>query len=387
MPVNPAPVPLSVAAASNSSPLRVRAWLDHLRVMSELPYPSLALMPSIVALLRERLDAVFASYGWVHGEQLEPEAFWVERIHESAMRWFQEHFREVHDDVPLRAMVQSDGDIIRQVTSRPEYVHNPLHTGVLITYGVRWVCCLPFFGAQGNVHGFLHLYRAEHQPLFSDDDQALLRRARTAVGPIDRGHGPYRQLPPAHRQRVASARLVFDRHGRMRSRTENALPMLFLANVPRMGVLDWACFDTQVLPETVRAPMQAWMKECAARGSRTWTVEVTWGTFEFIADRMVPVAGAPDELQWLVTLNYLEPQDLTLARRLVNWPLSPQEKRILIASTRDATLADVASALDITLGSLKNYVNGLLQRHGVHTRSELVEQVLRTRAPGDPLIV
>lgn len=67
-------------------------------------------------------------------------------------------------------------------------------------------------------------------------------------------------------------------------------------------------------------------------------------------------------------------------------PISPQEKRIIIASTRAASLADVAAALNITLESLKNYVHGLLWRYEVSSRAEMVDRVLQTSAPGDPLI-
>lgn len=67
-------------------------------------------------------------------------------------------------------------------------------------------------------------------------------------------------------------------------------------------------------------------------------------------------------------------------------PISPQEKRILIASTRAASLADVTAALNITLGSLKDYLNGLLRRYEVSSRAEMVDRVLQTSAPGDPPI-
>lgn len=67
-------------------------------------------------------------------------------------------------------------------------------------------------------------------------------------------------------------------------------------------------------------------------------------------------------------------------------PISPQGKRIFIASTRAASLADVAAVLNITLGSLKNYLNGLLQRYEASSRAEMVDRVLQTSAPGDPLI-
>lgn len=67
-------------------------------------------------------------------------------------------------------------------------------------------------------------------------------------------------------------------------------------------------------------------------------------------------------------------------------PIAPQEKRIIIASTRAASLADVAAALNITLGSLKNCVNGLLRRYEVSSRAEMVDRVLQTSAPGDPPI-
>jgi DNA-binding CsgD family transcriptional regulator len=363
-----------------------RAWLDHLRVMGELPYPSLALMPSISALVRDRLNAVLVSFGWVHGAHLEPEAFWVDRIHESAFRWFKDNYAAVFAEAPFRLVIQSDGEAIRQLTERPEYVDNPAYTHVLSTYGARWMCCLPFAFAHGERYGFLYLYRAEAQAKFSDDDLVLLRRVRDALGPLDRGASLYRDLPPAPRHAVARASMVFDRNGRLLSRGSTALPLLFLANGPGIDVLDWAGFDIQVLPEPIRADAQAWMRSSAGRRQKSWTVSTTWGTFEFAFDPMDVVAGAPGVPQWLMTVTYLEPLDLTLARRLSMWSLAPQEKRILIASTRDVGIAEIAGTIGVTVGSAKNYINGMLQRFDASSRSDLVATVLDTMMPGDPLV-
>jgi hypothetical protein len=363
-----------------------RAWLDHLRIMGELPYPSLALMPSISALVRDRVNAVLTSFGWVHGEHLEPEAFWVDRIHESAFRWFKDNYAAVFAESPFRLVIQSDGEAVRQLTNRPEYADNPMYIHVLSTYGARWLCCLPFAFVHGQRYGFLYLYRAPEQATFSDHDLALLRRVRDALGPLDRGASPYRHLPPAPRYAVARSSMVFDRNGRLLSRGSTALPLLFLANGPGIDVLDWAGFDIQVLPEPIRADAQAWMRSSAGRRQKSWTVSTTWGTFEFAFDPMDLVAGEPGVPQWLMTVTYLEPLDLTLARRLSMWSLAPQEKRILIASTRDIGIAKVAGTIGVTVGSAKNYINGMLQRFDAGSRSDLVATVLDTKVPGDPLV-
>lgn len=80
------------------------------------------------------------------------------------------------------------------------------------------------------------------------------------------------------------------------------------------------------------------------------------------------------------------PAERRVHRSLHGPLISPQEKRILIASTRAASLADVTAALNITLGSLKDYLNGLLRRYEVSSRAEMVDRVLQTSAPGDPPI-
>lgn len=212
----------------------------------------------------------------------------------------------------------------------------------------------------------------------------MLRRARTAIGPMDREGGPYAELPPARREPVATAQLVFDGAGRLRSRSQNALEMLFLANGPRVNVLDWAGYDVEALPADVRTGLQALLGTRAPPGDQFSLVATKFGSFRFETELLAPVSGSPDDARWLVTVNHLEPEDLTLARRMANWALTPQEKRILIASTRDVGLAEVANSLRLTPSSLKSYVNQLLRRHEVSTRRELVDRILVTPVPEGP---
>ena len=56
--------------------------------------------------------------------------------------------------------------------------------------------------------------------------------------------------------------------------------------------------------------------------------------------------------------------------------MSPQEKRIVIASARHPSLGDLARVLRLTVGTLKSYINRLQSRFNVDSRDELIAQVM-----------
>ena len=56
-------------------------------------------------------------------------------------------------------------------------------------------------------------------------------------------------------------------------------------------------------------------------------------------------------------------------------------KRILIATARHASLAQMAGSLGIGLGTLKGYNNTLLDRFGVESRDALLARVLDSPPP------
>ena len=76
-----------------------------------------------------------------------------------------------------------------------------------------------------------------------------------------------------------------------------------------------------------------------------------------------------------IAIRHQEPADIALARKLWGWPLSPQEKRILIASLRRPSLAQLAETLGLTVGTLKGYINEMKKRADVASLHALVARV------------
>ena len=58
--------------------------------------------------------------------------------------------------------------------------------------------------------------------------------------------------------------------------------------------------------------------------------------------------------------NLVEPVDLAVARSLWAWPMSPQEKSIVVATARQASLGQTADILGISPGTLTGSINALL---------------------------
>lgn len=359
------------------SPLSQRAWLDHLALLAELPYPSATLMPSILQTVRAGMQADMATYGWVEGEHLQPTCFWAERMDTRAFNWFMREYENVFAEVPLRGMLDSDGEVIRQVMGAPGFEESPLCMEVLSSQGLRWGCCAPVKRLDGHCMGFMYQYRSAEAGPFSDREQALLHAARDRLRTLDQASGPYTRLPPCT-ERVALSHelLLFDMNGTMQARSGGATHRLYLAHGAHMGMLAWARADLEALPDAIREDIRFWLRQAPAQGRKQWQEERISGQFQYQAE-CLPTLGTPAQPLLAVTIGHSEPTDLRVARNLLHWPMSPQEKRIVIASASKPTLVELAAALGLTVGTLKSYVNRLQSRFGVDTRAALVEAVLR----------
>ena len=79
-------------------------------------------------------------------------------------------------------------------------------------------------------------------------------------------------------------------------------------------------------------------------------------------------------------LRHFEAVGIAVARRLASWPLSPREKRIVVAGTRSANLAQLAEALGVKVNTLKSYNKEMVDRVGVGSRQALIEALLGDEA-------
>ncbi len=354
------------------APRQERAWLDHLELLANLPYPAAALIPTVLATLRRGFDADIGSFGWVAGPHLEPVAFWSERLTEPVFRWFNAHLDEVFAEFPLRQQLESDGAVVRQIQSMPGYEDHWHHRQLLEPLGVRWAMAVPVFDRQGACDGFLYLFRRAAAGPYTDGDQARLRRARERLRGL--GAAVDSTLPPCPLRPARVATLQFDATGRLLARGQGAIELLYLCHDSRMGILDWAAPDQSALPAQARAMVGALLADTTSPAVVQCDENRAAGCFRFRAERLHALDGGPCQIA--VTISHWEPIDLTVARALLDWPLSPQEKRLIVLSTRRPDQRQLAEALGITVATLKSYINRLHARLAIPSRQALIDRLL-----------
>ena len=362
----------------------VAPWLAQLELLASLPYPVKTLMPSVLHTLRQGIRASFGTYTPLEACSLRSGSIVSEAFARCAMHWLCAARDQAQASQSTEAMVRSDGESRRLFCLRPDYEDSPLYQEIFLSLEARWSMVVPVLDARGAAHGLLYLHRNRVQGAFSDADQALLRHARRALQGLARpdevGAGEplvSSALPPS---RVRSASLVLDDRGDFTSLGEGAEDLLYCGAAPGPGSTDWSEMNAQALPYHVREMALATLaghgrgaapgKRCSVRRP----VQGHGGEFRFDVERLHALDGRTRGV--LVRLQQLEPRDVTLARELVRWPLSPQEKRLLVASVRAADQYALAEELGITLNTLKGYVKDMVRRTGFASRQAMVTGIL-----------
>jgi len=174
--------------------------------------------------------------------------------------------------------------------------------------------------------------------------------------------------------------LVITADGHICLQTERARDLLFMAHHVGLGPPLWVLPDRRALPPEVARAVQELFENACETGRREIRMRQDWGAFDFTLEkatlsRPVPQPGV------VVTIRHYEPLDITVARKLWGWSLSPQEKRIVVASARNPRRAELASALGLSEGTLRYYINELHGRMGVASRQEIIERVLAESPP------
>lgn len=355
-----------------------REWIDHLRILAELPYPSLALMPSILPLVRRRVPSALAGFGWAD-LNFSPLAFMTEHMHLRAYRWWATNLDVAFRMFPIREQWESRGESARLGCLAPEFEDTEFCQEVFISQGVRWITIAPVAIADGHRLGFLSLYREPEAGPYTSEEQARLLRGTDALAALDRPDNPLATLPASSLKEAAETSLLLQEDGSMVARSQEAARLIYLLGGANMHTLEWARPDWLALPAPVRDAAQ-WLFEHPDReGQRRVRIDQPWGRFEFTLEKMVHHQQAERPLV-TVGLRYFEAVDITVARRLAGWPLTPREKTILIASTRSSNLAQLAGVLGISINTLKTYNKELVDRIGLGSRTALIDLLLGDEA-------
>lgn len=358
---------------------QTNVWLNHLELLAGLPYPAPVLMPTVLAALRRGFNADFGGFGLVRGERLQPVAYWTERMTVSALRALAAHQDELFTEFPLRQQLESDGEAVRLIQASPGYEDHWHHREILEPLGIRWAMCVPVLYRHGGCDGFLYLYRSAAGGPFSNDEQALLRAARDRLRSLHE-HPGTDDLPPCPLRPAGTAVLNLDASGAMLAKGRKAIELLYLCHDARMGMLDWAADDLTALPAPVRHMLQTLLSQPAGPDVASCTLNLDAGRFDFRAERLL--STGTDRPQVAVTITHLEPTDITVARQLMDWTLSTQEKRILVASTRQPSSQQLASHLGVTTSTLKSYINRLQAKLEQPSRQAIIDQLLAEASAG-----
>lgn len=369
--------------------LRPSAWLAHLQLLATLPYSVDVLMPSVLYTLRQGLRADYGTFTPLAPRTLRSGAIFAERFSPDVMGWLcaaRETAQALHS---VEAMVRTDGESRRALCLKPGYEDNPLYRHILQPLGTRWSMVAPLLDATGQACGLLYLHRgAAHGP-FSDAEQRLLRRARDVLQPL-----AGRRQPAAEdddgiaRVGLRRASVVVDGRGRFIGMGDGAREMLYRCAAPEPGATAWLAPDVDALPAQVMddlldalraAPQRAPAPHAAPRRLRGQA-----GEYEFRLELLGAPVHSTDPTA-VVHLRHLEPADITLARRLPHWKLSPQERRLLVNSLRHPHPHALAERLGVSLHTLKSYSKEMIRRHGFASRHDMANAVLQRAAPDDGL--
>lgn len=352
--------------------------MAHLELVAGLPYPASVLMPTVLAAVRRGFDADFGGFGWVSGTQLNPRAYWQERMTARVLQSLGAHQQELFTDFSLHKQLASDGNFVREIRDMPGYESHWMQLDIMAPLGVRWAMGAPVFDAGGVCNGFLYLYRRAEAGQFTDTEQARLRAARDRLKVLHfQGN---EELPPAPLREAGMAVISLDANGTLQASGKRALELLYLCQDTRAGVLDWAREDMAALPPSVQAMVQPLLAPDGQTLTGSCTLDLPGGRFEFRADQLLASDGGLQQV--VVSITHMEPADIAVARQLLEWPLSIQEKRLVVASVREPSLHALASYLGVTVNTLKSYNNRILAKVGLASRQAFIDVLLSQSAPG-----
>lgn len=351
-----------------------RDWLAHLALLADLPYPSMALLPSILATVRCRVDGTVGGFGWTDGG-MNPTAFMTEHMNLRAYRWWADNAREFFEQCPIQEQWVSQGESFRSFVASDEFAQTAFFREVFGSQSLRWATLAPVRIADGTGYGFLSIYRSDEMGPFTDQEQARLCAGTQALAGLDRRDNPWSTLAPAAMALSGEASLLVRPGGALQARSQEAARLLYLQGGANMHTLEWARMDWQALPPDVREATQKLFERPEAEATAQVETQQPWGRFDFLLEKMTENED-PSTAIVVVGIRYFEAIDITVARRLAGWPLSPREKRLVVAGTRSASLAELAQALGITVLTLKTYNRELVDRMQVGSRQQLIERLL-----------
>lgn len=340
--------------------------------MAELPYPSWALMPSIGEIVRAHIGCAVMNFGWADTQSLQPLATWVHPLKPHVYKRFLANPQDVFDDVPIKAMRDSRGRFLQMVETMPGYEEAPIYQHMLKEYDARWGLSTVIPANQWL--GFMTMYREDNLGPYAENDWKVMEDAGMALSQLDKA-SPLSTIPASELHDVTTSTMLLDSDGKILAKSAEIHNLLFISRQTGMGPPEWARDDWLAMPPQVTALAQKLFDTADPNERIIETQLLPWGKFDYILEKMQTQESQSKPII-TVTIRHYEPLDITVARCLWGWPMSPQEKRIIIASARQASLEQIAQILEISSGTLKNYSNELLARFNLPSRSALVKKII-----------
>ena len=352
----------------------MKACLNHLRILSELPYPSWSLIPSIMSIVRKHIAGSVSVFVWINKKTLQPISIWVDPVNNEAYCNCINYFNEIIGCVlPAKEMISSKGRAIKYIENDPSYEKSIMYEKVFKPYGIHWGMSIPV-NMSGDSLGFMGISRPKEAGQYSMQGWANWDLIGNSLQKLDQPQNSWVLLPDPDYREVECSTLWFNSEGGIIAQGNQAKNLLFLAQQNGMEAPNWVRADWRALPPSIYLEAKKILSSSWQNVSEK-TLNFKWGKFTFLLEKMPLILNGNEQVTLNVTIRYFEPYDISIARALWGWPLSPQEKRILIASTRHPSLSQLSRTLGLTLGTLKNYINRLDARFSVDSREVLNELV------------
>ena len=355
--------------------------------MAELPYPSWALIPELMKLARAHVNCSVCFFVWYDMGSQRPVAAWFDPVNEKAYyNWITNYPALFEQVLPSGAFIESRGRVVRELENAPGYEDSFIYTQVHGLHQARWHMAIPITLGE-SMFGFMCVARGKAEGPYTEEEWQCLDCVGQALQGLDRQPHPWADLPSAPMRECFSTMLWLARDGRFLAQGRYVREVLFLARQTGLGSPDWIHPDWRALPPEVRSAAMEMFAEAdsvdASRASahvpaqRSVSLRFQWGCFDFLLNDQ-PATSLQPESTAGIAIRHQQPIDIMLARNLWGWPLSPRQKRLLIVSTRQPSMAQLAAALELTVGTAKFYLSEIKTHLGVKSRQDLVEWILDT---------
>jgi len=227
---------------------------------------------------------------------------------------------------------------------------------------------------DGKALGLLVLYREKTDPIFVEEEEALLGSLIPYISrAMQLGAKHAEQFVGGERRR---ALVNLDDRGRILYLSNNAHKILLLAHgsiTPSVVGVE-PCAD--VFP-TLTVLCRALVRSAGTQAPVELTLDNDWGRFEFQAHRLEP-AGREKSPMIAVTMQHMEAAEVQKARSLQATPLSIVQKKVCSLLLAGRSQHEIAAELGIAASRVVDHVRKIYLKLDVHSVDDLRTRLVQS---------